>query len=96
MFIYPFQSFDDVIGLPAIFCDGAGAWKRVLDEALDKYGSVTLLALGKTRFDVLYYLMRRDDLAFKVVVRDLKNKGLGVKVKIRRVSTLGKVKRGLK
>jgi hypothetical protein len=50
-----------------IFCDKQGLWKTRLNEQLKTDKTITLLALGTVKEDVLAYLNKRTDL--KIIAR---------------------------
>ena len=75
----------------ATYCSHEGKWKDELEERLQTDDKVTLLAIGRNRYEILAYLQRRRDMEIvKVETRYMKNrdKGIGIKVTIRRLDKL--------
>ena len=71
-----------------IFCGYTGKWKDELEERLQTDERVTLLAIGRVRYDLLEYLQKRRDIGIvKLETRYIKNrdKGIGLKVTVRRL-----------
>lgn len=69
-----------------IFCGKDGAWKEELDKKLQTCETVTLLALGDVKSELLRHLNRRKDIKIlKIETKYMKKreKGLGLKVIIR-------------
>ena len=72
----------------AIFCSYEGKWKEELEERLQTSERVTLLAIGRDRYEPLAYLQKRKDIEIvKVETKFMKNrdKGLGIKVPARKL-----------
>ena len=64
-------------------------WKQQLEQLINSGETVSLLAIGKVKYEVLAYLSRRKDIQiFRLETRYLKNrrKGLGLKVTVRKLS----------
>jgi len=69
-----------------IFCTYQGKWKEELEERLQTDERVTLLAIGRNRYELLAYLQKREDIEIvKLETRYMKNrnKGIGIKVTVR-------------
>lgn len=72
-----------------IFCDKNGVWKKELKKRLRMNRTVTLLALGKVKQDVMAYLNSRKDLEIiHMETRYMKkrSKGMGLKVQVAKKS----------
>jgi hypothetical protein len=72
-----------------ISCSYKGKWKDELEKWLQTDERVTLLALGRNRYELLAYLRKREDIEIvKVETRYMKNrdKGIGIKVTVRKLS----------
>ena len=71
-----------------IFCRYKGKWKEELDKRLQTDERVTLLAIGRNRYELLGYLEKREDIEIiKQQTRYMKNrdKGIGLKVTVRKI-----------
>ena len=72
-----------------IFCSYEGKWKDELEKRLQTDERVTLLAIGRNRYELLAYLQKREDIEIvKVETRYMKNrdKGIGIKVTVRKLN----------
>lgn len=70
-----------------IFCSYKGKWKDELEERLQTDPTVTLLAIGTNRYELLAHLQERKDIEIvKLETRYMKNrdKGIGLKVTVRK------------
>ena len=75
--------------MKAILCRRDGKWKQQLEQLISGDETVSLLAIGKVKYEVLAYLNRRKDIQiFRLETKYLKNrrKGLGLKVTVRKLS----------
>ena len=71
-----------------IFCSYTEKWKEGLEKRLRTSDEVTLLALGRIRYELLTYLEARKHMEIvKLETRYMKNrdKGIGLKVTVRRL-----------
>ena len=75
----------------AILCRRDGKWKQQLEQLISSGEILSLLAIGKVKYEVLAYLSRRKDIQiFRLETKYLKNrrKGLGLKVTVRKLSKM--------
>jgi len=75
--------------MKAILCRRDRKWKQQLEQLISSGEIVSLLAIGKVKYEVLVYLSRRKDIQiFRLETKYLKNrrKGLGLKVTVRKLS----------
>lgn len=71
-----------------IFCSYKGNWKDELEKRLQTDGRVTLLAIGRNRYNLLGYLEKREDIEIvKLETKYMKNRDKGIGLKI----TVGKI-----
>jgi hypothetical protein len=69
-----------------IFCSYEGKWKDELEKRLGRDPTVTLLAIGRNRYELLAHLQKRKDIEIvKLETRYMKNrdKGIGLKITVR-------------
>lgn len=71
-----------------IFCSYKEKWKDELEKRLQTSKKVTLLALGRNRYELLAYLQKREDIEIvKVETKYMRNrdKGIGLKITVARL-----------
>jgi len=67
----------------AIFCSYEGKWKEELEERVQTSERVTLLAIGRNRYELLAYLQKRKDIEIvKVETKFMKNRDKGLRIKV--------------